>query len=248
MSTDSPSFYFFRHGQTALNLEHRIQGQLTRALPPVPDEALDETGARQAVALAEAFQKAGIKLDLIASSDARRALQTARAVAEVTGAPVFETQGLREMFFGADNEGVDVALFRARVFTPPLVFTDAVTGQPYEVPDGATLRRYHKSTEARYDNLAHPGGESKADVRARLIQTLSDITRQNPAAHAIGVSSHGVALRVLLPELGVLDNAACAAATLNAEKQVFENIHFPFAKPRPEPAPPPSWHKGCLFL
>lgn len=79
-----------RHGETAWNVDTRLQGQL--------DIALNPTGVQQAHRLAQAL--AGEGLDAIVSSDLARARDTARAVAERTGLPLVTDAGLRERHFG----------------------------------------------------------------------------------------------------------------------------------------------------
>ena len=80
-----------RHGETAWNAERRLQGHL--------DIPLNEEGERQAAALARAL--AGESVDLIVSSDLRRAASTAQAVADVLGLPLQTDATLRERCFGA---------------------------------------------------------------------------------------------------------------------------------------------------
>jgi 2,3-bisphosphoglycerate-dependent phosphoglycerate mutase len=79
-----------RHGETAWNVEARLQGQL--------DVALNEAGRMQACRLAEAL--ADDAPDAIVSSDLARARDTARAVAERAGLPLATDAGLRERHFG----------------------------------------------------------------------------------------------------------------------------------------------------
>jgi 2,3-bisphosphoglycerate-dependent phosphoglycerate mutase len=79
-----------RHGQTAWNVQTRIQGHT--------DIGLDATGRRQAQALGAALSGAG--LDAIYASDMARALETAQAVADRTGLAVTADAGLRERGFG----------------------------------------------------------------------------------------------------------------------------------------------------
>jgi probable phosphoglycerate mutase len=79
-----------RHGQTAWNVEGRMQGSL--------DVPLDETGRWQAARLAEALVDAGI--DAIVSSDLTRAFETASLVAAKLDLPLTTDVGLRERGFG----------------------------------------------------------------------------------------------------------------------------------------------------
>ncbi len=80
-----------RHGETAWNVDTRIQGQL--------DIPLNETGRWQAQRLARALA-AREAVDMVYTSDLLRAWETARAVSESTGAPVVTDEGLRERGFG----------------------------------------------------------------------------------------------------------------------------------------------------
>jgi 2,3-bisphosphoglycerate-dependent phosphoglycerate mutase len=79
-----------RHGETAWNVDTRIQGQL--------DIPLNDTGRWQAHRLALAIAEEG--LDAIYSSDLLRALETAQAVASGSGKPIATDTGLRERGFG----------------------------------------------------------------------------------------------------------------------------------------------------
>ncbi len=81
-----------RHGETAWNVDTRIQGHL--------DVALNETGLAQAARLARALAARGEPIAAIYSSDLQRAWDTARALAEATGAPLVAHAGLRERHFG----------------------------------------------------------------------------------------------------------------------------------------------------
>lgn len=79
-----------RHGETAWNVDQRIQGQL--------DVALNATGRRQAGRLAAALADEGIAA--IYSSDLQRAADTAAAFAGPLGLPVVCDPALRERAFG----------------------------------------------------------------------------------------------------------------------------------------------------
>lgn len=79
-----------RHGETAWNVDTRMQGHL--------DIPLNDTGLWQARQVAQALADEAI--DAIYSSDLQRAWVTASAIAETTGAPLMADQGLRERSFG----------------------------------------------------------------------------------------------------------------------------------------------------
>jgi probable phosphoglycerate mutase len=79
-----------RHGETAWNVEGRIQGQL--------DVPLNDTGRWQVHRLALAIADEGVCA--IYSSDLLRAFETAQAVAHGCGQPITTDTGLRERGFG----------------------------------------------------------------------------------------------------------------------------------------------------
>jgi len=79
-----------RHGETAWNVDTRIQGHM--------DIALNATGHLQAGRLAQALADEAI--DTIYASDLQRAWQTAQAIAQACQSPLAAVQGLRERSFG----------------------------------------------------------------------------------------------------------------------------------------------------
>lgn len=135
-----------RHGQTAWNAEQRLQGQL--------DVPLDTVGQRQVAQMAAVL--AGEDLAAIYSSDLKRALDTALALARVTGLPVIQDKALRERGFGR-LEGLTYAEVDA------LWPDDALRWRRRE-PDfgpggGETLRAFCARSVAAVTRLAlpHPG-------------------------------------------------------------------------------------------
>ena len=135
-----------RHGQTAWNAEQRLQGQL--------DVPLDTVGQRQVAQMAAVL--AGEDLAAIYSSDLQRALDTALALARVTGLPVIQDKALRERGFGR-LEGLTYAEVEA------LWPDDALRWRRRE-PDfgpggGETLRAFYARSVAAVTRLAlpHPG-------------------------------------------------------------------------------------------
>lgn len=81
-----------RHGETAWNVDTRLQGHL--------DIPLNDVGLRQAQHLAQALVQRET-IDAIYASDLSRAHTTAQAIAQAMGQTVTVHVGLRERHFGA---------------------------------------------------------------------------------------------------------------------------------------------------
>ena len=80
-----------RHGETAWNVDTRLQGHL--------DIALNSKGLWQAAQVARAL--AGEPVEAIYTSDLQRAWHTARAIAQTTEAHLVASRDLRERCFGS---------------------------------------------------------------------------------------------------------------------------------------------------
>ena len=80
-----------RHGETAWNVDTRLQGHL--------DIALNAKGLWQAEQVARVL--AGEAIEAVYTSDLLRAWHTARAIAQSTEAPLVARQDLRERCFGS---------------------------------------------------------------------------------------------------------------------------------------------------
>lgn len=150
-----------RHGQTPMSVQKRYAGRT--------DAPLTEVGVQQAAAAAKRLASAG--LGVIVTSPLLRTVQTAQAVAAVTGAAVVTDDGFRETDFGA-WEG--------------LTFAEAQQRWPDDV--AAWLA----------DPSAAPtGGESfatvDARVRAALERVLTDYTRRT-----VLVVSHVTPIKTLV--------------------------------------------------
>jgi probable phosphoglycerate mutase len=91
-----------RHGETAWNVDTRIQGQL--------DIPLNTVGRWQASRVAQALAEESIQA--IYASDLLRAWETAGAIAQATGLPLQANEGLRERGFG-DFQGKTFAEIEA---------------------------------------------------------------------------------------------------------------------------------------
>jgi 2,3-bisphosphoglycerate-dependent phosphoglycerate mutase len=81
-----------RHGETAWNVDTRLQGHL--------DIPLNDVGLRQAQHLAQALAQRDL-IDAIYASDLSRAHITAQTIAKAVGLSVNTHVGLRERHFGA---------------------------------------------------------------------------------------------------------------------------------------------------
>jgi probable phosphoglycerate mutase len=91
MHNDTPTrIVLIRHGETAWNAERRLQGHL--------DIDLNEEGQRQARALAASL--ADEHFDVLVSSDLARASQTAKALGDARGQPLYMDGRLRERCYG----------------------------------------------------------------------------------------------------------------------------------------------------
>ena len=152
-----------RHGETAWNASARIQGHT--------DIPLNEHGQRQAQLLAQALAQAD-KIDAIYSSDLQRALATAQALAQHTGARLVTHVGLRERAFG-DFEGRSFAQIEQ------------------EMPEQAQLWR------TRVPDWTPPGrGESLWVMQHRVMTTVNALAQQHPGEQ-IAVVAHGGVLDLL---------------------------------------------------
>ncbi|MGI4779575.1 MAG: histidine phosphatase family protein [Janthinobacterium lividum] len=113
-----------RHGETAWNVDTRIQGQL--------DIGLNAAGLRQAAQLGRAL--AGEELDAIYASDLSRAWQTAESVAcrQLPEQPPLREPRLRERAFGC-FEGQTFSEIESRMPTEARMWR---TRDPAFAPDG----------------------------------------------------------------------------------------------------------------
>jgi len=170
----------WRHGQTVWNAERRFQGQ--------SDIPLDETGQAQADRAARLL--AGLRPDLIVSSDLSRAASTAAALARLAGLEVTLDKDLRERHGGC-WEGLTDTEIRVRYpaahasWNPP-------DGEPSLVVAERVASALHR-------------------VAAALAERQVLAERQAPAERSAGqpgtttglavVVSHGAALRLGMSRL-----------------------------------------------
>lgn len=153
---------FIRHGQTEWNIQGRFQGQ--------SDIELTEEGRQQAELLAEHFPLEHI--DAVYSSDLKRAMFTAKAVADKFGLEVQPEKAFRELSFG-DYEGLTYKEIAAR--------------------DAKCLECFW----TRPDLLHFPNGETFEQVQQRAIARLQEILAENDGK-TIVIAAHGAVLRTIL--------------------------------------------------
>lgn len=138
------------------------------------DIPLNETGKMQALELAKNLES--IPLEVIISSDLLRAKHTGLTVSEKKNIPIHFDSRLREMSYGV-VEG--------------LVYEDAIKIH------GENIWESLKSYKVENDHITFPGGETRAQTRERLLNSLKEIISQHPYQH-IGISTHGGALRTIV--------------------------------------------------
>ena len=150
-----------RHGQTPMSVQKRYAGRT--------DVPLTEAGLAQAAAAAKRLASAGI--DAIVASPLQRTVQTAEAVAAVTGLPVATDEGFRETDFGA-WDGLTFAEVRER--------------WPSEV-----------TAWLADPQLAPPGGESFTEVSERVTAALQRVL-DGRAGQRILIVSHVTPIKTLV--------------------------------------------------
>ena len=144
-------------------IRHGRSADVVPGSPESDDPPLSEEGHRQAQALARRL--ADKDIDVVASSDLRRAADTARYLAEPRGLDVIERADLREVFLGDWERGE----FRRR----------AASGDP----------EWLRFADAgRWDLV--PGSEGDDAFRQRVRSAVDDLARTYEG-RSIAVAAHG---------------------------------------------------------
>ncbi len=159
------TLFLARHGQTDWNLEHRWQGW---ADPP-----LNATGRAQAVEVADLL--AAHRIELVVSSDLRRASETAELAAAQLGLPVALDPRLRE---------VDVGEWSG--------LTSAEVQERY--PDGYERRRAGSTGWVE--------GEDLGAMAERVVAAILELGGRHPGRRAL-VVTHGGPIRAVLSACGI---------------------------------------------
>lgn len=159
--------YLVRHGESSFNAEGRIQGQ--------SDTPLSELGRRQSQALAAAL--ATEKIDALVSSPLRRAMETARPLADALRLELRTDPRLKELHAG---------VFQG------LVWAEIESRYPEA---GAAWR-------SQDPDFRIPGGESRRDLMRRGQEALEAV-RALDLPKVVVVAHGGVLTAALKALLGV---------------------------------------------
>jgi broad specificity phosphatase PhoE len=151
-----------RHGQTEFSVQRRYSGRGDPELTPL--------GHAQAAGAAARLARVP-DVAAVLTSPLRRARQTARLVADATGAPLVVRDRLVETDFG-DWDGLTFAEARAR---DPRVHADWLGSE----------------------DVAPPGGESFAAVGRRIEAERTELVAEHPGATLVLVS-HVTPIKMLL--------------------------------------------------
>lgn len=150
-----------RHGETAWNVDTRLQGHL--------DIALNPKGLWQAEQVARAL--AHEPIDAIYASDLLRAWHTAGAIAQTTAAPLVASQNLRERCFGS-FEGKTYAELEAHWPKESLRWRQRVPD--WAPPGGESLLALRERISSTVDALAaqHVGGQMVLVAHGGVLDVL----------------------------------------------------------------------------
>ena len=151
-----------RHGQTVWNKLGRYQGQA--------DVELSDAGKKQAELLGENFPYDNVAA--VYSSNLKRAVETAQAVADKFNLSVNPCQEFREINFG-EWEGLT-----------------------YEEIHGKWPKE-HEMLFKSPDKLVCPGGEGFKDVQERAVERMQEIIRENDGKQVV-IAAHGGVIRTML--------------------------------------------------
>jgi len=158
------AWYLARHGETDWNRERRIQGQ--------SDTSLNRRGREQAVLLGERL--AETSFSAIYASDLSRTMETARLLANASGAVIAPVRELREGDYG-EWEGLTFAEVEARD------------------PEGFAERMMRQS-----EDFAPPGGEDLHQLTARVRQFHDRARPLHESGENVLVVGHGGSLLALV--------------------------------------------------
>lgn len=163
------TIYLVRHGYSTGNKNMQVVG--------CTDVELTEEGLRQGEQVAEYF--ADKHLDVVYSSNLKRAKDTAYFTAKLKNLPISIDDRFAEFNFGEIYEGM--------VWTQALLQKDGCYAR-YRDPDGFVTVKFPK------------GGESAPEVADRFVKGLYDIEKKH-VGKKVYVATHSIALMCFLTYL-----------------------------------------------
>ena len=180
--------YIIRHGETAWNVEGRLQGQT--------DTELNENGVRLAKVTAEGLKN--IPFDLGISSPLRRAKHTAELVLAGRNVPLTTDDRLMELSFGS-WEGLGC---RANNFEIPSEHFDDFYRDPFHfcpAGDGETIQEVCDRAEAFYHELTAKSPPTAAACARCYAMSMKTRTTSGTAACRTTVRSASSKYRTVFP-------------------------------------------------
>lgn len=175
----STEIYIIRHGESLGNKDKIFLGQL--------DRDLTSLGYEQARLAAEFFKDK--RVDVVYSSSLLRAVNTAKAVADLKGLEVIKSDSLREINAGDWQ------------------------GRSYDNIAETYPEMWAVWRNADYENVKTPDGETPVQVLSRVYSELEEIAKKHDGQSVV-VASHGLAIRVALRYItrGKIDTWAANAS------------------------------------
>jgi probable phosphoglycerate mutase len=141
------------------------------------DIPLNDRGREQARALIPEFRENSV--EAIFSSDLSRAHDTGKIIADALGIPIFTDSGLRESYLG-DAQGL--------------------TREEIEAKFGIALAVRWRSSRVSDADVSYPGGESGAQIIARVFGALESWILAHPYTY-LGIATHGGVIRRIMQKL-----------------------------------------------
>lgn len=157
------TLYLTRHGETQWNIERRLQGS--------KDSPLTERGLNQAKNLRDRLKSENI--DVIYASPTKRALDTAKIIAEANDTPIVVCDDFKEVGFG-EYEG------------------KYIKDLPMIGNNNFLEEMFCGNHEIKLVN-----GETLLDVKARTFKKLESILKEDENK-TILIVTHGMALKVIM--------------------------------------------------
>ena len=175
--------YLIRHGETILNVQNKISGQI--------ETDLTELGKKQARECALDLKKKGVEFDVILCSTLKRAKDTAAIISNVLPAPIVYDENLQE-FSNGIFEGVQIDDLKKMHFEPPY----ETAGFKFE--NGSDLVSAYSSFDTKYDQFSYPQGETKEAARDRFMVAIKKYLDNHTQIKKLAVIAHGGVIRFTL--------------------------------------------------